>query len=131
MPLPVRVARITRRLVNPMARTFAGRVPPFAMVVHVGRKSGKTYHTPMMVFRTDGGFVFALTYGRERTDWLKNVEAAGGCRLIYRGREIALDHPRVVHGTEGRRYMPALVWFVLRLLGVNEFLRMDRGQPTL
>ncbi len=125
MPLPVRVARITRRLVNPVARTFAGRIPPFAIVAHQGRKSGKRYRTPMMVFHADGGFVFALTYGA-KTDWLKNVEAAGGCRLIYRGREIALDRPRIAHGAEGRRSMPVLVRLVLRVLGVNDYLRMDR-----
>ncbi len=64
------------------------------MVIHTGRKSGATYEIPMIVFRTADGYRMALTYGSE-TDWVRNVLAAGGCKLRVRGRLIACRAPRL------------------------------------
>jgi len=48
------------------------------LVVHRGRRSGRVYDTPVLVFPADDGYVIALTYGPD-TDWIRNVLAAGGC----------------------------------------------------
>ena len=124
MPLPDRLARFNRRVTNPLLRTFAGRLPPFAIVVHRGRRSGREYRTPVMAFRADGDFVVALTYGAER-DWVKNVRAQGGCALLRGGRRLALTSPRLVRGAKGLRLVPTLLRPVLRRLGVTEFLRLE------
>ena len=124
MPLPDRLARLNRHVANPIMRTFAGRLPPFAIVVHRGRRSGKVYQTPVWAFRAGEGFVIALTYGADR-DWVKNVVAAGGCTFVRSGRRISLADPRVVDGDAGLRLIPALLRPALRLLGVTEFLRLD------
>jgi len=70
----------TTRFINPVTRLFAGRMPGFAILTHVGRTSGKTYRTPINVFRRGDSYVFALTYGSD-VHWVKNVMAAGavGC----------------------------------------------------
>ena len=67
------------------------------LIVHRGRRSGRTYQTPVTTFPTESGFIIALTYGAENTDWVKNVRAAGGCELRTRGRVLRLDSPHVYH----------------------------------
>jgi deazaflavin-dependent oxidoreductase (nitroreductase family) len=123
MPLPDRLARINRRVTNPLARSLAGRLPPFAVVVHRGRTSGRVYRTPVMAFPAGDGLVIALTYGPDR-DWVKNVLAEGGCALVRGGREIRLDSPEVVDERVGLPLMPAPVRPAMRLLGVSAFLRL-------
>jgi hypothetical protein len=49
---------ITNRITRRFARFSRG---PFALVRHVGRRSGKPYETPIMVEPTADGFVIALT----------------------------------------------------------------------
>ena len=54
--------RILTRTVNPLALAAArsGR-GPFATLRHVGRRSGRTYETPLILARVTGGFVAAAT----------------------------------------------------------------------
>ena len=75
MPLPKRLARFNRRVTNPVLRHVASWAPGFAVVHHVGRRSGHAYRTPVNVFKRDGRYVFALTYGKD-SDWVRNVLAA-------------------------------------------------------
>ena len=80
MPAPEALRRFTVHILNPIARRFAGHLPGFAIVVNVGRTSGKTYRTPVNVFWRDGEYIFALSYS-SRVHWVQNVLAAGGCQL--------------------------------------------------
>jgi deazaflavin-dependent oxidoreductase (nitroreductase family) len=127
MPLPTAVAQFSRDDINPITRPFAGRVPPFAIVEHRGRKSGARYRTPMMAFPRDGGFVLALTYG-PGADSVRNVRAAGGCALEYGNRCIDLTDPEPRHGGAGSAGLPVPVRFVLRLLRVDDFLWLRCAQ---
>ena len=125
MTAPTRMSRlrpITTRLFNPLARRFAGRLPWFGILTYRGRTSGRTYHTPLNVFRRGDSYVFALTYGGD-TQWVKNVVAAGSCTLRTRGRDIRLVDPELVRDP-ARRLMPPLVRAILALDDVSEFLRM-------
>lgn len=128
MPLPQRLARFNRRVTNPIANRFAGRVPPLAIVAHTGRRSGRTYWTPVMAFRdrSGGGFVIALTYGPE-TDWVRNVLAAGGCDLVRGGKTLILDRPRMVETEAPPDDLPGPVRWVLRALTVTAYLRLSIG----
>jgi deazaflavin-dependent oxidoreductase (nitroreductase family) len=121
MPFPKTITRFNRRVVNPVARRFAGRIPPFAIVVHQGRTSGKDYRTPIMAFRSPGGFAFALTYGPD-TDWVRNIIAAGHGALVYRKQELPIGDPRLARKAEVRHLLPAPVRFILRLAHVDDFL---------
>src|SRR5438045_1703288 len=75
-----RTAAFHRVITNPVAIRFAARLPGFAIVTNVGRRSGRLYRTPVNVFREPDGFLIALTYGRD-SSWVRNVLAAGGCQL--------------------------------------------------
>ncbi len=129
MPLHDRMARFNRWATNPLARTFAGRLPPFALIEHRGRRSGSAYATPIMAFPSGAGFAIALTYGPNR-DWVRNVRAAGGGTLVRSGRRHLLAHPSLL-GEEGLALMPAPLRPLLRRFGVNAFLRVDsvRADP--
>jgi deazaflavin-dependent oxidoreductase (nitroreductase family) len=102
----------------------ASRLPYFAVILHRGRVSGRPYRTPVNVFSTDGGFIVALTYG-PATDWVRNVVASGECEIVHRGRRRRLRAPRLVGRTEGGAEIPSIVRFVLDLLGVQDFLRLE------
>jgi deazaflavin-dependent oxidoreductase (nitroreductase family) len=103
MQLPQGLARFNRHVTNPVQRLWAGWLPPFAIVEHVGRRSGKPYRTPVNVFSTtvDGkpGVAILLTYGPDR-DWLKNLTAAGGGRMRRNGRSFGIADPHVVTKAE-------------------------------
>ena len=92
-------------------------------MVHRGRRSGREYRTPVNVFATADGFVIALTYGAEHTDWVRNVLAAGGCELRVRGRVLRADSPRIFHD-ETRQAIRLPERQVLRLLGVADFMSL-------
>ena len=70
------------RLAVPIARSGYG---PFALVRHVGRRTGLTYETPLVLARVADGFVAELTYG-PNVDWYRNVTAAPSGRP--RGRPV-------------------------------------------
>ncbi len=95
MQLPQSLAEFNRRFTNPVQLLWAGRAPSFAIVEHAGRKSGTEYRTPVNAFPTDDGVAILLSYGPDR-DWLKNLTAAGGGRVVRRGRSRAVTDPRVV-----------------------------------
>jgi deazaflavin-dependent oxidoreductase (nitroreductase family) len=120
------MARFNRDVGNHLTRPLAARVPGFGVVIHRGRRSGRSYRTPVNVFERPGGFAVALTYGGG--DWVRNVEAAGGCDLLTRGAVHRLVRPRLVRD-EARRAVPPFVRAALRFLRVNEFLYLDEEEP--
>jgi deazaflavin-dependent oxidoreductase (nitroreductase family) len=126
VPLPKRLARFNRTVTNRVAFPVARWAPGFGVVLHTGRRSGRSYRTPVNAFRTPGGYVIALTYGPD-SDWPKNVLAAGGCTLLTRGRTVPLTNPRRIH-TERHSSIPAPVRVVLRLLGVSDYVELDTSR---
>jgi deazaflavin-dependent oxidoreductase (nitroreductase family) len=123
MPIPARVAQWNKVGLNRVVRHGAPWMPGLGLVVHRGRRSGRTYQTPVNTFPTDDGYIIALTYGAGNTDWVKNVQAEGGCKLRTRGRVLQLDAPRVYHD-ETRRGIRAPHRQVLQLIGVADFLSL-------
>jgi deazaflavin-dependent oxidoreductase (nitroreductase family) len=112
----------TTRVVNPVTRRFAGHLPGFAILTYVGRRSGRTYRTPINVFRNGQDYVVALTYGGG-VQWVRNVLAAGGCELETMGRIVRLTEPRLFVDPR-QRLIPRPVRLFLRLMGVTEFLSL-------
>jgi hypothetical protein len=54
------------------------RLMKVAVIHHQGRRSGRQYATPTSARPTRDGFVVPMTFG-EGADWVRNVQAAGGC----------------------------------------------------
>jgi deazaflavin-dependent oxidoreductase (nitroreductase family) len=116
--------RYTNRVIGPILVWF----PWYGWLFHVGRRTGHQYRTPIMLYvRGDRG-VIALTYG-ERTQWLKNVLAAGGCTFESPGdAPVQLASPAFVHDPS-RRLVPWIMRIPLAVLRVNDFLvlRVESG----
>jgi deazaflavin-dependent oxidoreductase (nitroreductase family) len=111
------------RYVDPLLRPVAGRLPAFGIVTHRGRKTGRTYETPVNVFRRGDRYLFFLTYGSD-VQWVQNILAAGGCTLRTRGREVRLVEPELIADPELRLAPPFVRFVEKRLAGVTEVLRM-------
>jgi deazaflavin-dependent oxidoreductase (nitroreductase family) len=117
------LAKINIAFTNRITGLFAGWLPGFGILTHVGRKSGKVYRTPINVFRASGGFIIALTYSSQ-SEWVKNVLAAGGCELKTRGKTYQLSSPHVVHDPTRRRF-PIPVRVVLKIVGADEYMEVS------
>ncbi len=120
MPLPKRLARFNLRVTNRVLEPVARRLPGFAVVSHVGRRSGRVRQTPVNLFRAGDRYVIALTYGAD-SQWVRNVLAAGAVDVETRGRRLRLVAPEVVHDAQ-RSLVPAAVRPVLRLARVSDFM---------
>ncbi len=116
---------VLKHTLNPLTRRIAhAPFGPFAVVRHVGRRSGKVYETPIIVAPVKDGFVIELTYGYD-VDWHKNVLAAGGCTLIWHGKEHVIDKIEPIDTDTGRAAFPLPARLILRLTGRRHFERMS------
>jgi len=59
---------------------------------HVGRRSGKRYRIPVVVFDTRDGLAIMLPYGPNR-DWIRNLSAAGRARVQRYGKTFPVTNP--------------------------------------
>jgi deazaflavin-dependent oxidoreductase (nitroreductase family) len=129
MQMPRIMRRINRSFTNRLMRPLAGRLPPLAVVHHVGRKSGRRYQTPVLAFATDDGFVTPLPYGTD-TEWCLNWIEAGEGIVEIAGRRTAVTNPRVVAAKEALPLLPAALRPAVRLLALPGFLVAERRAPT-
>jgi deazaflavin-dependent oxidoreductase (nitroreductase family) len=125
MPLPRRLAKFNRLVTNRILGPVLRYVPGFAVVSHVGRRSGRTYRTPVSLFRRGDGYVIALIYGAD-SQWVRNVLAAGGADIETRGRRLHLIGPEMVRDPS-RSLVPKPVRVPLGLLNVDEFIVLERA----
>jgi deazaflavin-dependent oxidoreductase (nitroreductase family) len=124
MPLPKALARANLRITNPVLIPMAERLPGFAVLLHVGRRSRRQYRTPVNLFvAPDGRRIVALTYGAD-AQWVRNVLAAGEVEAIVRGRRVRLVDPRILHGEAATLVPPPARW-VLATIGVHDVLALD------
>ena len=121
-----RYRRYVNRYLNPIIRPLARRLPSFAILTHRGRTSGRTYRTPINVFRRGDAYIFLLTYGSD-VQWVKNVLASGSCSIETRGRVVKLVEPELITDPE-LRLAPPLARFIERhVAGVTQYVRMRAG----
>lgn len=131
MPAPRWLARTNKKTLNRITKFIARRAPGWAVVIHRGRRSGRTFRTPLWAFRRQDRYVIALTYG-SNADWLRNVIAADGCELETRRRRYQVGSP-CVYRDENATAMPPFIRFMLRnVIKAPEFVSLDviRELPT-
>jgi len=130
MAMSRRFARFNRMFGNRVAGPVFKRLPGFGAVHHRGRKSGREYETPVKIFRRGNSYVVTLPYG-SKSDWVKNVLAAGGCELTASGHRIRLTNPEL-RSDSGQGMIPAPARIALSLLHATEYLvlaRADAPEP--
>lgn len=118
MPAPLGLTPYVHRFVNPVLVHLAGH-GWFAELEHVGRRSGTVRRTPLLAFRDGGRVTLALTYG-PGVQWLKNVTAAGRCRMHLGPQLLELGAPRRLTTEEGVARMPQPIRFVFARTGACE-----------
>jgi deazaflavin-dependent oxidoreductase (nitroreductase family) len=79
---------------------------------HIGRKTGKTYHTLVRGFRTGHVVVIPANFGAQ-SDWVQNVLSAGGCRIREMEKFRQMGTPRLIAISDARPYLP--LWFYIGL----------------
>jgi deazaflavin-dependent oxidoreductase (nitroreductase family) len=113
--------RVTRRA----ARRGGG---PFSLIRHVGRRSGRTYETPVILAKVPEGFVAELTYG-EDVDWFRNIEAAGGCVVVHGGKEYRVDAVEPLDAATARAAFPPLGRAILTATRRADFRLLRSAGP--
>jgi deazaflavin-dependent oxidoreductase (nitroreductase family) len=110
------VIRSVARLVNPLVLRIAG------IIHHRGRKTGRPYATPLGIRpAAAGGFVMPLTFG-EAAGWYRNIAAAGGCVITWRGADHTVASPVIVDRATALPAFPRYERLALRAIGINEFV---------
>ena len=126
-PLNTHLRALNKRFTNPLLRRFANASRgPFAILRHVGRRSGQSYETTIMVWPLGDDFVIALTYG-DTVDWYRNVLAAGCCTLRWHGREYTLSKPEPLDASTAWQAFPAFIKMILRRQGTQQFVLLKSG----
>jgi deazaflavin-dependent oxidoreductase (nitroreductase family) len=87
--------RLANEVVNPLLvrRGISGAErSEVGTIEHVGRRSGIRRLTPVHPAPTKAGFRIVVPLG-PKSEWARNVLAAGRCRLQFRGTVYDLDEP--------------------------------------
>jgi len=122
-----RALRRLTRLTRPLALRSAVKPGSNTSIVrHVGRRSGRTYDTPVVAVEHRDGFLIALPYG-DLTDWTKNIVAKGSATLITEGGTYEVDQPEVIPMAEATTYFRPKEQRMQRRFGVETALRVHRN----
>lgn len=116
------------RAFAPVADQLAGKpwFPLWAEVHHVGRTSGAAYTVPVAVVPTPTAFIIGLPWG-PKTNWARNVIAAGGCTVTWRGNDYECSEPVVLSKQEVLGQVDGFWQFVLARTGIRSFIRLQRA----
>jgi deazaflavin-dependent oxidoreductase (nitroreductase family) len=93
---------IFNRITLTLAKSGRG---PFSVVHHKGRRSGRTYRTPVLASYVDEMIIIPLSYG-EKVDWLRNVLAQGGCEIVRKKKRISATDPEVIDSSVAYEVLP-------------------------
>ncbi len=130
-PRTRRLVRFVARFVNPVVMLIAGRrwMPVVGILHHRGRRSGRAYATPLGMRPLGDAFVMPRTFGQDAA-WYRNVLAAGGCVVTYRGADYTLVEPEIIDYTTAAPAFPRYERLQFRLVGINEYLRLRLAHPS-
>ena len=112
-----RVRTFNKYATNRILRVFTGLSHgPFAIIHHVGRRSGKPYETVLWVWQMRKGFVIALTYGTG-VDWYRNMLAADGGAIYWHKRLYKVGKPELIDTGTALTAFPELFKCLFRTFG--------------
>lgn len=100
MVFPPWLERVQIKYFNPVIRPLARRLPSFGIVKHRGRTSGTPYETIVTAYRKGDVLAIGLLHGK--TNWVKNVLAAGAADVHLYSGDVHIVNPRVIPvGSDG------------------------------
>jgi deazaflavin-dependent oxidoreductase (nitroreductase family) len=120
MLFPVWFERFQLKYLNRAVKPLAPFLPGTATIKHRGRTSGTPYETIITPYRKGNVLAIALAHGK--TNWVKNVLAAGEADVQYsRNRVVHITNPRILPaGSDGpdAERLPRMARMQLRRVGV-------------
>ena len=123
---PVRdaVRSFNKHVLNPAMLRFAGHKHFYAGVIrHTGRRSGKSYATPVVVDRVPDGFILPLPYGT-RVDWLRNVLAEGTATVTVGGQTYDVVEPEVIDAPAALPQLSERRRHAFARFGIDDFVKV-------
>jgi deazaflavin-dependent oxidoreductase (nitroreductase family) len=130
-PSRTEAPRTLSRLINPVILLVAGTrlFPLYGVITHRGRRSGKVYRTPVVVGATRDTLVVPMPWG-ERTDWYRNVCAAGGCVIRWKGRDYPVGQPEVIDAASAGAGFGPVARSLMTRMGISQCLRLRHQGET-
>src|SRR5260370_41432202 len=126
-PIVKIVMRPMTKVLNPLIVKLAGgrHFGMAAQIQHVGRRSGRTYTTPVSARRTVDMVAIALTFGNQ-SDWSRNVRSAGGGTIRIKGENYDVTQPQVMSRQEAKPLLQAafspMERAAFRMLGIKQVM---------
>lgn len=114
-------ARATAGLMRPLAGKRWN--PIFSIVRHTGRRSRRTFETPVAARRVENGFVLALAFGSV-ANWYRNLVAAGGGVIRWRGVDYPVGAPEDIGVEEALATFNAVQRAGLRAADIDGYIRV-------
>ena len=104
---------------------LAGKRYWYASVIeHTGRRSGKTYSTPIVADRVGDDILVPLPYGTQ-VDWVRNVLTAGRATVVRKGETFAVGSPELIDSTQALPLLPRDRRRTFERVSIGHFLRLQ------
>ena len=119
MKFPVWLENFQIRYINPVAVPIARFTPGITVITHRGRKSGRRLQTAVSAYRRGDRVAIMLMHGK--TNWVKNILAAGEAELRLGRKDLHLVNPRIVEAGTDDPGLPRMARLAARR-GVGVFV---------
>lgn len=116
MLVPPALEKFQIKYINPLMTPLSRKLPGMSVIKHTGRTSGTAYETPVTPYRKGDILAIGLIHGK--TNWVKNVLAAGAADIRVSGKDLHLVNPRVLPAGTVDRSLPLIARLMLRKTGV-------------
>ncbi len=116
MLVPPALENFQIKYINPLMTPISRKLPGMSVITHIGRTSGTRYDTPVTAYRKGQTLAIGLIHGK--TNWVKNVLAAGEADILVSRKNLHLVNPRVVPAGTKDPSLPVIARMMARKTGV-------------
>jgi len=118
------VREFNKHVLNPVMMQLAGHKHWYAAIIrHTGRRSGKSYATPVVADRVTDGFILPLPYGTG-VDWLRNVLAAGKATVTVSGQTYDVVEPEIIDAATASPQLSPRRRRAFARFGIDNFVKI-------
>jgi deazaflavin-dependent oxidoreductase (nitroreductase family) len=119
MKFPVWLENFQIKYINPVAVPLARVMPGITVISHRGRKSGRHLETAVSAYRKGDTVAIMLAHGK--TNWVKNILAAGEADIRLGRRQVHLVNPRIISAGTRDAALPLMARIAARR-GIGVFV---------
>ncbi|BBX71852.1 nitroreductase family deazaflavin-dependent oxidoreductase [Mycolicibacterium psychrotolerans] len=124
------IRQFNKYVLNPAMLLVAGRRHWYAAVIHhTGRRTGRSYTTPVVAERTPGGVIIPLPYGTG-VDWLRNARAAGRATMTVHGESFDVVDPKLIDAATASTQLSARRRRAFQRFGIDHFAAFTAATHT-